>query len=61
MDVGATLSSAEQFIEKNKKTLTRVIGSLVVVVGGIWAYYNWYLAPQERAAQEEMVSAIMAF
>jgi tetratricopeptide (TPR) repeat protein len=61
VDVGATLSSAEQFIEKNKKTLTRVIGFLVVFVGGIWAYYNWYVAPNERAAQEEMVSAIMAF
>ncbi len=60
VDVGATLSSAEQFIEKNKKTLTRVIGSLVVVVGGIWLTYNWY-SHSERAAQEEMVSAIMAF
>lgn len=61
VDVGASISKAEQFVESNQKTITYIVGGLIVIVGGIWAYFNWYLNPREAAAQEEMVKAVMAF
>jgi tetratricopeptide (TPR) repeat protein len=61
VDVGSSLSKAEQYINNHSKTISYLVVALVVVAGGIWAYMNMYLAPREKAAQEEMVRAVLAF
>jgi tetratricopeptide (TPR) repeat protein len=55
--VEEALSKSEKFIEKNQKILTIVIGSIIVVVLGIFAFQKLYLAPREKAAQSQMFMA----
>lgn len=61
VDVTASLSKAEQFINKHQKNITTAVAAVVIIAGGVWAYLNLYLAPREQTAQEEMVRAVMAF
>jgi len=57
IDVTATLGKAENFVEKNKKAIAIIVGGIVLVVGGFFAYQKLYAAPREEQAQNEMFQA----
>lgn len=61
VQVEETISKAELFIEKNQKTLSIILGALIVVVGGYYAYKNFYMAPREKEAQGQMFVAQQYF
>jgi tetratricopeptide (TPR) repeat protein len=55
------LSRTEQFIEDNKKILTIVVVSLVIIVGGYFGYKKLYVAPMEDEAKSQMFVAEQYF
>jgi tetratricopeptide (TPR) repeat protein len=57
VDVEQAFSRTELYIEQNKKTLLTVLGVLVVLVGGYFAYKYWYVAGEETKARAEMFAA----
>ncbi len=57
VDVQETISNAEQYIEENKKSLSIIIGAVVVLVGGYFAWTKLYIAPMEEEAQSQMFMA----
>lgn len=57
LDVQETIGKAEQYIESNKKSLSIIIGSVIVLVGGYFAWKKLYVAPLEIEAQEQMFVA----
>ena len=57
VDVQETISKAERYIEENKKSLSIIVGAVVVLVGGYFAWTKLYLAPLEEEAQGQMFMA----
>lgn len=57
VDVQEVYSKTETFIENNKNILLIVVGAAILLIGGISVYNNFYLAPLEEEAQEEMFMA----
>lgn len=57
VDVQETIGKAERYIEENKKSLSIIIGAVVVLVGGYFAWTKLYLAPLEEEAQGQMYMA----
>ena len=57
VDVQEVYSKTETFIDNNKGIITSVIGGLVVLIAGYFAYNSFYLAPLEDEAREEMFMA----
>ena len=57
VDVQETISKAERYIEENKKSLSVILGAVVVLVGGYFAWTKLYLAPLEEEAQGQMFMA----
>ena len=57
VDVTETISKAEHYIEENKKSLSIIIGAVVVLVGGYFAWTKLYIAPLEEEAQGQMFMA----
>ena len=57
VDVQEVYSKTETFIDNNKNIITSVIGGLVVLIAGYFAYNSFYLAPLEDEAREEMFMA----
>ena len=51
------LSRSEQFIEKNQKIITIVVGSLILIALAIFAFRTLYLAPREKESQAQMFQA----
>lgn len=47
----------EGFFKKNQKQVLTVIGVLVVIIGGWYAYQNFIVAPKETEAQEAIWKA----
>lgn len=52
--VGEVLTSTEQFIEKNQKSIIYTVGIIVLIVLGVMAFRNFYLKPREVAAENAM-------
>lgn len=50
-NIGEALSSSEQFIEKNQKTLLYGLLAIVLIVSAILAYQYLYLKPKNQKAQ----------
>lgn len=61
VDVEEAFSKTELFIENNKKSLSIIVGAIVVLVGGYFAYKYWYVAGEEAKAQTEMFKAEQFF
>jgi tetratricopeptide (TPR) repeat protein len=61
VDVEEAFSKTELFLENNKKSLAIIIGAIVVLVGGYFAYKYWYVAGEETKAQAEMFRAEQYF
>jgi len=57
VDVQQTISNAERYLEENKKSLSIIIGAVVVLVGGYFAWTKLYIAPLEEEAQGQMYMA----
>ncbi|MBI4929209.1 MAG: tetratricopeptide repeat protein [Bacteroidetes bacterium] len=57
VDVQESISKAERYIEENKKSLSIIVGAVVVLVGGYFAWTKLYLAPLEEEAQGQMYTA----
>ena len=55
--VEEALSKSEQFIEKHQKTLMIIIGSIIVIGLGIFAFQRLFLDPREKEAQGQMFMA----
>lgn len=51
------LNRFEEFINKNKNTITAIFGGLVLIVGGYLGFKYLYLQPKENEAQEQMFYA----
>ena len=60
-NVEETYSRAEKYIEENKKSLSIIIGAIVVIIGGYFAFKKLYLAPKELEAQDDMFVAEQYF
>lgn len=61
VDVAETIGKAEKYIEENRKSITAIVGGVVVIVLGYFAYTNLYLEPREKEAQEEIFFAQQYF
>ncbi len=57
VDVGQSISKVEAFFEENSKSVTLIVGALIVVVAGYFAYTNWYQLPRENDAKDEIYHA----
>jgi len=57
VDVQETISKAERYIEENKKSLSIIVGAVIVLVGGYFAWTKLYLAPLEEEARGQMFVA----
>jgi tetratricopeptide (TPR) repeat protein len=55
------LSRTEQYIEENKKSLSIIVGAIVLVVGGYLLYTRVILAPKEKEAQSQIFRAEQYF
>lgn len=60
-NVEEALSRAEQFIENNQRLISIVVVALLAVVGGYFAFKNFYLKPQNAEAQTKMFRAEQYF
>jgi len=55
--VVSAVSKTEQFFEENGKLITIIFVALIVLTGGIYAYYKYAYQPQQAEAQAQMVKA----
>ncbi len=56
-DIAETLGKTEQFIEDNKKSLSLIVGAIVLIVGGYIGYTKYIMQPKEESAAEQMYVA----
>ncbi len=57
LDVQEAYSKTEQYIEENQKSLSIIVGAIIVLVGIFVAWKYWYVAGQEVEAQKELFVA----
>jgi tetratricopeptide (TPR) repeat protein len=56
-NVEDALTKSELFIEKNQKLLLMILGGIIVLVGGVFAYRNYVVKPFEMEAQAAIFRA----
>jgi tetratricopeptide (TPR) repeat protein len=56
-NVEEAFSKTELYIEQNKKSLSIIAIAIVALIGGYFAYKNWYVAGEEVKARAEMFKA----
>ena len=61
VDVEEVYTKTEEFVENNKKSLTIIVGAIVVLVGLYLAYSNFYQGPRETEAKSSMFAAEQFF
>ncbi|HIB89655.1 TPA: tetratricopeptide repeat protein [Candidatus Poribacteria bacterium] len=57
LDVTEVYSKTETYIEENQKSLTLIIGAIVLIIGGYFGYKKLYVDPLEVEAQSQMFVA----
>lgn len=57
IDLGQGISKAEGYLQENKKSLTIIIGAIVVVVMGYFSYQKFIVEPANEEATTEMFTA----
>src|SRR3954465_8114691 len=57
IDVEQTLGRAEEFVNTNKKSLSIIVGAIVLAVGGYLYYQYSYVAGKEKEAESQMFRA----
>jgi len=55
--VEVTLSKTERYIEDNKKSLSIIIGVIIVIIGGYLGFKKFIVEPQEQEATEQIFMA----
>ncbi len=55
--VGEVLSSTEQFIEKNQKSILTAVAVIILIILSVMAFRNFYIKPREVAAENAMFKA----
>ncbi len=55
--VEEALGKTEQFIEKNQKLISIVVGAIIVIVLGYFGFKKFYVEPLETEAQSQMFMA----
>ena len=55
--VEEVLGRSEQFIEKNQKLITILVGAIILIVLGYFGFQKFYLAPREKEAQSQIFMA----
>ncbi len=60
-DIAGTLSKTEHFVNQNKKSLSIIVGAVVLAVGGYLFYENSYVAGKEKEAEGQMFMAEQYF
>jgi len=55
--VESALSRTEQFIESNQKTLTYIVGGIIVVIILFFGYKRFISDPKEKSAQKAIFQA----
>ena len=53
-DIAGTLSKTEHFVNQNKKSLSIIVGAVVLAVGGYLFYENSYVAGKEKEAEGQL-------
>jgi tetratricopeptide (TPR) repeat protein len=61
VDIGEKTEQAQDFYEKNQSLVLGGLFAFVIIVGGIFAYNNFYKAPRLKSAIEEMAQAQRMF
>lgn len=61
VDIVEARDQAQDFFERNQLLVIGVIAGLVIIIGGIFAYYNLYRAPRDAQAQDQMFQAQFQF
>ena len=56
-DITETLSKTEHFVNQNKKSLSIIVGAIVLAVGGYFFYQYSYVAGKEKEASAVMFHA----
>ncbi len=56
-DIAETISKTEHFVNQNKKSLSIIVGAVVLAVGGYLYYQNSYVAGKEKEAEMVMFKA----
>ena len=57
IDVAEVYSKTERYIEENQKSLSVIVGAIVVIVGLYFGYQKLYIGPLEEEAQSQMYVA----
>jgi len=55
--IQSTLGRTEQFIEENQKSVSIIIGAIIFIVVGYFAFQKFYVAPLEKEAQAQSFMA----
>jgi TolA-binding protein len=61
IDVNESIDKAEHYVQENKKSLSIILGAIVLVVGGYLGYTQLIVKPQEADAQKQMFVAEQYF
>ncbi|MEO8148147.1 MAG: tetratricopeptide repeat protein [Bacteroidia bacterium] len=57
INIDETIHKAEDYLQHNKKSLLIIAGAAVAVLLGYFGYTNFWVKPQEEAAQKEIFAA----
>jgi len=61
VDIVEVKEHAEDFFERYRYVILGVVGALVLIVGGFFAYTNFYKIPKQQEAVEQMYQAQIQF
>ncbi len=60
-DLDIVASKSEIFVEKNKNIIIGAVLAVVIIIGGYMAYNDYYLAPLQKKATNELFNAKQYF
>jgi TolA-binding protein len=55
--IQSSLGRTEQFIEENQKSVSIIVGAIIFIVVGYFAFQKFYVAPLEEEAQSQIFMA----
>ncbi len=61
VDLVEAKESVQDYFERNQGLVLGIIAAFIIVVGGLFAYFNLYLAPKNVTAMEQMYQAQFQF
>lgn len=61
VDVEEVYSKTEKYIEENQRSLSIIVGAIVLIVGGYFGYTKFYIEPQAEEAMQYMWKAQQYF